>query len=76
MIEPYLEELPILIENTKVDGVRRCSLKIYSDYLNEKKYKNIDKLLDLSFTLLLDYKQAVAIRVYCFEIILFISRFG
>lgn len=69
LLFPYLDELPVKLEQCKTDGVKRCFLKIYADHLSEKDFRNVDKLAEVCFNFLLNVKETIGVRVYCMEII-------
>jgi len=74
LIEPYKNQLVTIIANSKVDGVKRSFLKLLGRFINLKEIDNLGLLVDLSFKLMLDTKEAIAIRYYCTDILFSILK--
>lgn len=68
LIIPYMDELPLRLQTNKIDGVKRCFLKIIAFYIPEKKFGNIDKLTEVCFNFMTDYSQSIAVRAYSMDV--------
>ncbi len=74
LIEPFKNQIIEIISNSKVDGVKRSFLKLLGRFINLQELDNLGVLVDLSLNLLLDTRQAVAIRYYCIEVLVNIMK--
>ncbi len=73
LVEPYIDQIVAMLGQLKVDGVKRSFLKILAESPLVPSEDSIGILTDLAFTWLEDFKQAIAIRYYCIEILLKVS---
>lgn len=70
LIVPYLQNIIDSLDTLRVEGVRRSFLKIFAEMSVELNEDMLGILTDLSFTWLVDQKEAIAIRYYAIDILL------
>lgn len=69
LIRPHIDRMIYALEYSKVDGVKRSFLKILAEKplnLNEEQF---GRLTDLSFSILKNGKEAIAIRAFAIDIL-------
>ena len=66
---PYLDYVLPKFLNTKVDGVKRSFLKLLRDNLDLNKIPDLGLVLSKCYDWLLSDKEAIAVRVYSFDVI-------
>lgn len=74
LIEPYVNEVIDAISKTKVDGVKRSFLKILTELISTNILRQKPELIDLCFNLASDLRESIAVRAYCMDLILKLSK--
>lgn len=75
LILPYLNEIIDKLKDFKVDGVKRSLLKLISEGINLKEIEQNGKLACICFDMLMNPKEAIAIRNYSLDILFKIAEF-
>jgi hypothetical protein len=75
LIAPYLNEIIDKLTVFKVDGVKRSFLKLMSEDIDLKEFEQSGKLACICFDMLMNPKEAIAIRNYCLDILFKIAEF-
>lgn len=65
LILPYLNEISEKIVITKIEGVKRNFLKIFTEFIDFELLKDDGRLADACFKWLSDSKETVVVRYYC-----------
>jgi len=74
LIEPYYERIINILPSFKVDGVRRCLLKIFTRHTNLKDEKLLCTLLNNCFAFMASSNEPVAVKAYSLNILYLISK--
>jgi len=74
LIEPYVDLIIEEISKTKVDGVKRSFLKILNEIISVNVLRQKPELIDLCFNLASDLRESIAVRAYCMDLILKLSK--
>lgn len=69
MLYPFLDEVMEKFPDSRIEGVRRGFLKVFSENMDLHLLKETGKLLNICFNCLLDVSQPYAIRIYAMEVI-------
>ncbi len=69
IIYPYLDEVMEKFPNSRIEGVRRGMLKVFSENIDLHLLKETGLLLNICFNSLLDVSQPYAVRIYAMEVI-------
>lgn len=70
LFQPYAAEYLEPFLNSKVDGVRRCFLKVYTESCDISVLDNLGLLIDKAFEWVADAKQPIAIRAFSIDLIM------
>jgi hypothetical protein len=74
LLRPHVQTLISAISKSKVDGVKRCALKILSEtpvFITEDEF---GELADICFSFAEDEKNAIAIRAFAIDILLKVAK--
>jgi hypothetical protein len=74
LIKPFVPILVTLLSEFKVEGLRRSTLRILADYIDELTEKEDGTLMDACFKFILDFNQKPAIIVYSMDILYALSN--
>ncbi len=70
IVKPYLGKMIEELSITKIDGVKRAFLKIYTIHpIKFDSLKNSGKLISLCFDWLMNPKESIAVRAYAMDVI-------
>lgn len=75
LIMPYADEVIELLQDTKVDGVKRNFLKIFDEFIELQGLENLGLLLNLCFDWLSNSSETIAVRMFSMGVIYKISKF-
>jgi len=74
LIKPHIKTIVRSLKNLKVEGVKRGFLKILSEVPDIIKEDCLGLLADMAFDWMGDPKQAIAIRVYAIDLLLYVVK--
>ena len=70
LVRPHIAELLLMIKKTRIDGVRRSLLKLFSEAPLHIKEDQWGELADMAFEYADDRKQPIAVRNFAIDIIM------
>ena len=74
LIQPYYSKMIKALHGFKVDGVKRCFLKIFTRHTDLNKEEVLCKLINACFAFIASYEETVAVKAYSLEILYQISN--
>lgn len=74
LAHPHIPKICSILPDVKVDGVKRCILKILMNTSYKFSDDDLGILADIAFTLASDPSQAIAVRAFSLDILLIVLK--